>query len=118
MTNFNKWVEEQRAAGAEVHELTELQHTEIGEGPWKLYIYGKSGFHTGGVWFRKGPMKYPDEEIPADEAKRRAEKAVKDGREVRICDGGDKFVFHSERGEMIYPLNADDFWNAVLATKE
>ena len=34
---------------AEVHRLTELQHSEDRKGPWKLYVYEKdSEFHRGG----------------------------------------------------------------------
>jgi hypothetical protein len=111
--DFNEWVKQQEAAGAEVHTLTELQHAETGDGPWALYIYGRSGYHTGKVWFRKGKMKYPDEEITAEEAKRRVEKAIADSREVRICDGGDMLVFHSQHGVILYPDSAEEFWKAV-----
>jgi hypothetical protein len=112
--NFGERARNQEAAGlAEVHTLTELQHAEIGEGPWKLYIYGKNGFHTGGVWFRRGPMKYPDEEITAEEAKSRADSAIADGREVRVCDGGDELVFHSQNGATLYPDDGLDFWKTV-----
>jgi hypothetical protein len=111
--NFNEWVKQQEAAGAEVHTLTELQHAETGDGPWKLYVYGVSGYHTGGKWFRKGPMKYPDEEITAQEAKHWAEKAIADQREVRICDGGNNLVFHSQDGVVLYPDSAEEFWKAV-----
>jgi hypothetical protein len=109
--NFGEWAKDQEAKGlAEVHTLTELQHAEVGEGPWKIYIYGKSGYHTGGIWFRKGKAKYPDEEISLAEAKNRAEKAIADKREVRICDGGDMLVFHSQDGKILY---GEGFWEAV-----
>ena len=78
-----------------------------------MYIYGRDGFHSGKQWFRKGPMKYPEEEITAEVAKARVDNAIKQKREVRICDGGDELVFHSENGIVIYPLKADDFWAAV-----
>ena len=112
--DWKAWAKKQEEDGtAEVHTLTELQFAETGDGPWALYIYGRAGFHTGKVWFRKGPMKYPDEEITATEAKERVEKASGDGREVRICDGGDMLVFHSERGVVLYPDSAEEFWKAV-----
>lgn len=93
-------------------ELTELQHTETGDGPWRLHIFGRDGYHSGGVWFRRGPMKYPDEEISADHAKRRADNAVSQKREVRICNGGDMLVFHSQDGKIIY---GENFWEEVSA---
>src|SRR5208282_4692687 len=74
---------------AEVHTLTELQYAEIGEGPWKMYVYNNDGFHSGGMWFRKGKAKYPDEEITLQDAKVWADSAIRNKREVKVCDGGD-----------------------------
>jgi hypothetical protein len=111
--NFHDWVKEQEAKGAVVETLTELQRAEIGDGPWALYVYGRDGFHSGKLWFRKGKVKYPDEEITALEAKRRTEAAMRKGLEVRICNGGDMLVFHSQHGEMLYPESAEEFWKAV-----
>jgi hypothetical protein len=96
--------------GAEVHTLTELQYAEIGEGPWKLYIYGEDEFHSGGMWFRKGKAEYPDEEITLQDAKEWADAAMRNKREVRICDGGDMLVFHSVNGVVLY---GEGFWEAV-----
>ena len=90
------------------HVLTELQHAETGSGPWKLYIYGRSGYHTGGKWFRAGKMQYPDEEISGTEAYARCQKAIRERCEVRICDGGDMLVFHSANGTTQF---GEDFWN-------
>ena len=90
--------------------LTELQHTEDREGPWKLYIYDHNiPFHQGGIWFRKGPLRYPDEEITLAEAKRRCESAIAAGRQVRICDGGDMLVLHWD-GKFLY---GEHFWKEV-----
>lgn len=87
---------------AHVETLTELQYSEDRRGPWKLYIFEpNSPYHRGGVWFRAVP-KYPDEEITTVEAEKRATEAIKAGREVRICDGGDMLVFHAERGAIVY----------------
>jgi len=88
----------------------------IGEGPWRLYIYGKDGYHSGSKWFRKGPMKYPDEEITAQDAKERVLNAMRKRCEVRICDRGDRLVFHSEGGMMIAPPTANEFWAAAGLT--
>jgi hypothetical protein len=91
-------------------QLTELHYAKAEIGPWKLYVYGRSGYHTGGTWFRKGVPLYPDEEITVKEARFRTEKAISERREVRICDGGDMLVFHSQDGEVVY---GDDFWEAA-----
>lgn len=87
---------------AEVTELTELQHAETGEGPWKIYVFGRDGMHSGGKWFRAGKPKYPDEEITYEAAKQRADKALAAKGECRICDGGDNLVYHSVGGHVIY----------------
>lgn len=111
--DFQAFVEKHKALGdAEVHTLTELQYAEIGDGPWALYVYGRSGYHTGKLWFRKGPMKYPDEEITVAEAKKRFDASTAKGLEVRICDGGDNLVFHSQNGKILY---GEGFWEAVTA---
>jgi hypothetical protein len=94
----------------EVHTLTENSYAEIGEGPWRLYLYGADGFHGGGRWFRKGPMQYPDEEITFAEAQKRSDENIRQNLEVRICDGGDNLVFHSEHGVV---LHGEDFWEVL-----
>jgi hypothetical protein len=94
---------------AEVIELNSLIHEEnVGKGPWALYIYDASGYHDGKRWFRNGPLKYPAEEISFARAKQYCETAVGKGLEVRICDGMDHLVFHSERGKVVY---GGTFWN-------
>jgi len=98
---------------AEVHTLTELQYAEIGEGPWKMYVYNNDGFHSGGMWFRKGKAKYPDEEITLQDAKVWADSAIRNKREVKVCDGGDNLVFHSQNGVTLYPDDGMDFWKEV-----
>jgi hypothetical protein len=109
--NFGEWAKSQEAAGlAEVHTITELQYAEIGEGPWKMYVSNNQGFHSGGMWFRKGKAKYPDEEIIISDAKEWAAAAMRNKREVRICDGGDMLVFHSAGGAVLY---GEGFWEAV-----
>jgi hypothetical protein len=96
--------------------LTELQYSQDQRGPWKIYVYEpNSEYHRGGVWFRKGLIKYPEEEITAAEAKERADWAIKEGREVRICDSGDMLVFNSRGGEILYPPDPEAFWKATGA---
>ena len=92
-----------------VHTLTQLQYSEDQKGPWKLYVYeADSGYHRGGVWFRRGPAKYPAEELSFTAAKVKCANALRNGREVRICDGGDMLVFHA-KGEKI--LFGETFWD-------
>lgn len=94
---------------AEVFELTNLiPAEEVGKGPWKLYIFGWDGLHSGGQWFTAGKIKYPDEEISSARAKEKAETAVAKGLEVRICDGMDHLVFHSRKGKVVL---GETFWN-------
>lgn len=111
--NFQDFIEKHKALGdAEVHTLTELQYAEVGDGPCALYIYGRNGMHSGKQWFRKGTVKYPDEEITIAEADKRVKEAVTKKKEVRICDGGDELVFHSRDGKILY---GENFWTVVTA---
>ena len=99
----------ERFPAAQVLELKELiQEEEIGPGPWRLYIYDRFGYHSGGAWFRAGKRQYPDEEIAFANARERCEKSVAAGHEVRICDGMDHLVFHSVNGEVVF---GGTFWN-------
>lgn len=94
---------------AEVLELTDLIHEdEVAAGPWRLYVYDRNGYHSGGKWFRLGKRKYPAEEITFANARERAEAAIAVGREVRICDGWDHLVFHAVGGEVVF---GGTFWN-------
>ena len=94
----------------EIHNLTTLQYSEDRRGPWRLYIYETaSDFnadprHSGGVWFARARLS-DTEEIPMLAAKVRALKAIAEGREVRICDGGDFLVFHAKGGKVLYGEN-------------
>lgn len=81
---------------------------DVGEGPWKLYIYDRTGFHGGGQWFRVGKAKYPAEEISFARAKQYCDAAVGRGLEVRICDGMDFLVFHAVNGQV---RHGSTFWN-------
>ena len=90
------------------HTLTQLQYSEDKSGPWKLYVYEpNSEYHRGGVWFRKGPIKYPDEEISFLSAGELCSQGMFDGREIRICDGGDMLVFHAKSAKILY---GEKFW--------
>ena len=90
--------------------LSELQYTETGDGPWKLYLYNDDGFHGRAKWFRLGEMKYPNEEITPAEAKEKADANHAIGREVRITNGGDMLVYHSVDGAVAY---GENFWKEI-----
>jgi hypothetical protein len=88
------------------HSLTELQYSTDRKGPWKLYVYGANGYHSGGQWFSKA-VRYPDEEITVAQAKGSCDLAVASGYEVRVCDGGDLLVYHAKDGKVLY---GETFW--------
>jgi len=94
-------------------ELTELIHSTDLEGPFRLYIYGPDGYHSGGMWFESVP-KYPEEEITSREAKAGVEASILSGREVRITNSSDFLVYHAINGQVIYPPDPEAFWRAVL----
>ena len=86
-----------------IETLTELQYSTDEKGPWKLYVYLKnSPYHTGGIWFRKGPARYPDEELSFTAAKIKCANALRNKREIRICDVGDMLIFHAKDGNILY----------------
>ena len=88
--------------------MTDLMYSDDKEGPWKMYVYSaNSSYHAGGRWFRKGKAVYPDEEMSFIAAKVRCANAMRNGREVRICDGGDMLVFHAKGDKILY---GEDFW--------
>lgn len=104
MGEFDNWGE-----GVQRIEMNELLPTEdVGEGPWKLYIYNEQGFHEGANWFRVGKAKYPAEEISFARAKQFCDVAVGKGLEVRICDGMDFLIFHAVNGQV---RHGGTFWN-------
>lgn len=90
--------------------LTETFYSKDVRGPWALYVYEFNGYHTGKQWFAR-VIRYPDEQITIGDAKLRVLEAESQGREVRICDGGDFLVYHSLNGVQVYP--SFDFWAAV-----
>lgn len=81
----------------------------IDEGPWVLYIYGDDGYHSGGQWFDT-TVKYPDEAISFEAARELANKAMAEGHEVRVCNGGDELVFWFKNGVMPH---GSTFWVTV-----
>jgi hypothetical protein len=101
------------------YEFNELQYSNDREGPWRLYIYEPDGYHSGGQWFRRPPLKYPDEEITAREAMHRALQAEVQQKEVRICDGGDMLIYHWKDGKILYPAQEAmrTFWNEIVGGK-
>jgi hypothetical protein len=96
-----------------IERLDKLQYSVDRKGPWQLYIYlPNSDYHQGGIWFEAKP-KYPEEEISTPEAMKRTFKAMAEGREVRIVDGGDQLVFHAQHGKVLYPAAPADFWAEI-----
>lgn len=94
--------------------LTQLRHSEDRQGPWKLYVYESGGrYHSRGIWFRRGPAKYPDEELGYAAAKAKCANAGRNGREVRICDGGDMLVFHAIGTRILF---GENFWSDLDKT--
>jgi hypothetical protein len=89
--------------------FSELQYAQPnGKGPYCLYIYGRDGYHSGGVWFRK-QVQHPSQGIAFDDARTRCEMAIAKKLEVRITDSGDNLIFHSVGGKVLYP-DSTDFW--------
>jgi hypothetical protein len=96
-----------------LYKLDNLQYAPPGPGPWKLYVYDRDGYYRGAKWFRKGPVQYPDEEISRQDAKDQVDRALAQGLEVKVTDGGDRLVFHAKGIKQIYPLDPGKFWAAV-----
>jgi hypothetical protein len=92
--------------------FTEFKYSGDRTGPFRLYIFGPDGYHSGGQWFSR-TIRYPDEEIPIPAARQLADQAIAKGREVRVTDGGDNLVFHSVGGRQVYPDQAVNFWAEV-----
>ena len=88
--------------------LDTLQYSDDRKGPWRIYVYQpNSEYHSGGIGFRKGPAKYPDEELSFMAAKVKCANAMRNGRQVRIVDGGDMLVFHAKGAVVLY---GETFW--------
>jgi len=97
----------------EVHELTQLEYAVPVKGEsFRIYILDADGMHMGGQWFRRVPV-YLDEEITVDQAKTRADVAIKAGNEVRVTDSGDQLVYHVKDGRQLYPAGTEDVWEAM-----
>jgi hypothetical protein len=100
--------------GAEEFEMTELIYAEPVRGEnYRLYCYGADGYHSGTQWFTSGLIRYPDEQITAEQAKQLSDKNMRDGNEVRITDSGDFLVFRAINGRQVHPPENVDFWRLV-----
>lgn len=101
-----------------IEHLTELQYSTETKGPFALVIYElNSPYHQAPQWFENVP-RYPDEEIATPEAMYRAQKAILEGREVRITDSGDLLVFHARDGKVLYPNRPEKFWEEIMLPRE
>lgn len=90
--------------------LTQLVYSQDRKGPWKLYVYTANGKQYEYIsWFSKKPE---DKEISVMEAFEIANiAAIIDKKEVRVCDGGDELVYHSEKGIILY---GNTFWPEII----
>ena len=92
--------------------LTELRYSDDRKGPWQLYVYAldRKGYEVK-RWFAKD-VKYTDEEISVIDAFEIASIAsIVQGKEVRVCDGGDELVYHAKGSKVLY---GESFWRDVL----
>jgi hypothetical protein len=116
MSNEPEWLEQLRKADPDATEyhMTQLIHADPTKGEnYRLYLYGADGYHGGTQWFTSGKIKYPDEQITAEQAKFLAEDTMRKGHEVRITDAGDFLVFHAVNGRQVHPPENVDFWSQV-----
>ena len=98
-----------------IEHLTELQYSRERKGPFALVIYEpNSEYHAAPQWFENTP-RFPDHIIATPEAMYRAERAILEGREVRITDSGDMLVFHARDGKVLYPNNPEKFWEEIAS---
>jgi len=99
--------------GVEVEVLDQLQYAVPRKGAsFRLYIFGKDGFHSGGQWFRRKPQ-FPDEEITVSAAEIRADRAIREGKEIRVTDAGDQMVYHFKNGKRLYPAGVENVWQTL-----
>lgn len=97
-----------------IHTLTELIYAEPEKGAsYKLVIYNKQGYHYSPQWFTSGKIRYPQEEITLEQARKRAEPDIARGLEVRIVDGGDFLIAHWIDGKQIYPDPSISIWEKL-----
>jgi hypothetical protein len=89
-----------------------LYATPVKGEPFRLYIFDADGMHGGGQWFQRVPQ-YPDECISVEAAQAAAERAIADGREVRVTDGGDMLVLHVVNGKRLYPAATVNVWESL-----
>jgi hypothetical protein len=94
-----------------------MQYAPPGDGPWRLYVFDRGGYHRGGRYFARKPMPANLGEshlwLTREAARDDATRALRQGLEVRITDAGDRLVFHAKGLKQLYPLNPDTFWNAT-----
>lgn len=72
------------------------QPPEADEFPLFLYLYDAQGFY-------RGARRLDDSQELKTAFEREIIPAIRQGREVRICDCGDYLCFHAKGGEVVYP---------------
>lgn len=95
-------------------QLGQLVHSSEVSDSLRLYVYEADGKHRGGIYFRRNP-KFPDEEITAEAARKLVDRAILDGKEVRVTNSGDFLVFHFKDGSLVHPETVGGFWGKVFA---
>ncbi|MDE3179472.1 MAG: hypothetical protein KGM47_07395 [Acidobacteriota bacterium] len=78
---------------------TGLEHAqEADDFPLFLYLYDPRGFY-------RGAKRLNNSEELKTAVDREIVPAIREGREVRICDSNDFLCFHAKAGEVVYPAN-------------
>lgn len=96
----------------ELIRLTEMMYSKAEPGELlRLYLFDVMGYHRGAVYFTRQP-KEPDE-ITVEKAQALVEGHINRRLEVRITNGGDFLVFHSQAGAILYPPDHKDFWEKL-----
>lgn len=104
---------EEQAGVFRLHRLTQLQPRAAVKGErYRLYVYGSDGFHGGAIWFCANPDGKLDM-ISIERARSLAKRAISTAMEVRVTDGGDFLLFHSQCGEQLWPAAGTDFWGTL-----
>lgn len=95
--------------------LTQLQYASPVKGQvLRLYVYNEDGFPSGGKWFSSN-LAEEDVDMDAVSAATLEMTARFRGCETKVTDLGDKLVFHSKNGDVLYPqgMSGGDFWKSV-----
>ncbi|HEV2416472.1 MAG TPA: hypothetical protein VGX94_01575 [Terriglobia bacterium] len=88
--------------------LRSIERVQEDDGfPLSLYVYDHKGFYSGAKCLGNS------EELKTA-FEREIAPAIREGREVRICDGSDFLCFHAKDGRILYPPGASAEVSAVM----